>query len=68
MPRKSIDNVGRGALDRIERSDSLAMKEEAELHENLVDSQTYENLFQSVQPILLQESGSSENFYKTYSP
>jgi hypothetical protein len=68
MLRKSSDNVGRGALDCIERSDSLAMKEEPDLQENLVDSQTHENLFQSVQPILLQDSGSSEKIYKTYSP
>jgi hypothetical protein len=67
-PRKSSGHEGRGALDCIQRSDSLAMKEEGDLQEDLAISQTHEDLFKSAQPVLLQQSDFSENFHKTYSP
>jgi|LakMenEpi03Aug12_release.lakeMendotaPanAssembly.Ray.scaffolds.fasta_scaffold787556_1 hypothetical protein len=66
--RKSSGHEGRGALDCIQRSDSLAMKEEGDLQEDLAISQTHEDLFKSAQPVLLQQSDFSENFHKTYSP
>lgn len=69
-PRKSSQHLGKGALDSIERSDSLAMKEEDPVfnrEEDMGVSQTQDDLFKSAQPILFRPINSG-GMYHTYSP